>query len=205
MKTLADLPLFTILGREIKDKRVVLRGKFNHLETVRQDESWSWLYEPPDSFAGYLRGLERSSLNAFYELAHEHTPSTLEALHVGNALPWIDRYWNSCLVQKILEDTRWERFEFAASDAIAQPFDGGDGKTYTQTTRYQGGPLLPNQRIVPRGWDHEHCTLCQATISEEPGSRIGHRENEMNQILCQSCFEKYARPHDLSFLFPSES
>jgi len=47
-------------------------------------------------------------------------------------------------------------------------------------------------------WDHEHCELCNATIGAA-GAAEGF-VNPDNYWLCVDCHERYAVPHDLSFV-----
>ena len=45
--------------------------------------------------------------------------------------------------------------------------------------------------------DHEHCDICNCRISA--GSEF--YSYSTNVFICADCFEKFAKPHDLSFLF----
>jgi hypothetical protein len=52
--------------------------------------------------------------------------------------------------------------------------------------------------VVRGGWDHEHCELCRGKIGVG-GAPVGYRDND-DQWLCESCYDHYAKQHDLSFL-----
>ena len=115
-KQLADLPHFKIEQIEAaKHGDLRLSGVFNHLSGVR--EGRSWLYAPPPSIIADLVALvpERKSA-VFVASIFDSTPS----LETGMAFPWIDGYWNSNLIERILDtNKKWIRTKFEPSDAMA--------------------------------------------------------------------------------------
>ena len=47
-----------------------------------------------------------------------------------------------------------------------------------------------NERIIPRGWDHEHCRLCWATLSAYEGDEHEGYTDE-SDWLCTCCFDRF--------------
>ena len=120
----------------------------------------------------------------------------LSGVNLGQSYPWIDAYWNNRLVEGILdEEHHWCKTTFAPTDA--QYFEVGD-----VTGCQPVGNKLPDGAVElhvgKNCWEHEHCELCFHRIdSANPLAYL-----YLNTIwLCVECFEKYARNHDLSFMF----
>ena len=51
--------------------------------------------------------------------------------------------------------------------------------------------------VVPNGWDHEHCELCNAHIDPGGTGYVDHSDH----WVCAGCYTKYVAVHDLSFLY----
>ncbi len=49
-------------------------------------------------------------------------------------------------------------------------------------------------RIVPGGWDHEHCCLCNATISGR-GNDLRSGYTDGNNWACEECYVREIAPH----------
>jgi len=76
---------------------------------------------------------------------------------------------------------------FYAVDALAY-YEEIDGEKYRTWGPYDGKPFDEDAcKIVPGGWDHEHCVICGLTI--HPGDE--YLENKHEDILCFACEEEY--------------
>lgn len=51
-------------------------------------------------------------------------------------------------------------------------------------------------RIVPSGWDHEHCELCKSHIDR---GMFGYCDSQ-DRWMCENCYERYVVPRDLPFV-----
>lgn len=81
---------------------------------------------------------------------------------------------------------QWRKEYFKASDMLA--FKNKDGSTIGR--KMADGEAIGDGFIVPKGWEHEHCSLCWKTISElEPDEHSGYVSN--SDWLCQECHDKY--------------
>jgi hypothetical protein len=64
--------------------------------------------------------------------------------------------------------------------------------------RFHGQPFDRSQfKVVENGWDHDHCELCWAKITDLPGLDAKHFGEAYtdggDQWLCQPCFERVIR------------
>ncbi|MBW3623284.1 MAG: hypothetical protein KY468_07735 [Armatimonadetes bacterium] len=184
---LEDLPQFTITRVQSQGERTQIHGGFTHTSGVRK--GLCFLYTSNRSFAGILTWFNRKTNQG---VIADITWSEPAGLHTGDTFSWVDGYWDPGLVRNILEG-KWEPVRFEAEDAVAFYEEGHYGWTKVDT------PLSENckpVRIIPKGWDHEHCEICRASIDEgDPGYRT---KDEM--WLCKECYEKYGAPRDLLFM-----
>ena len=67
--------------------------------------------------------------------------------------------------------------------------NGANG--HTKEIEYKGQPFDPNMwRLVANRWDHQHCCVCQFSISE--GMSYWSTEDD-RRILCDACYEHYMK------------
>lgn len=46
----------------------------------------------------------------------------------------------------------------------------------------------PDANVVPDGWDHEHCEICNFTILR---GMHAWRTSDLNSWLCDACYDQY--------------
>jgi hypothetical protein len=87
-------------------------------------------------------------------------------------------------------DHKWWRQVFEPSDMVM-----------VMTTRgkegHKRGPdevIAEGMRVVPRGWDHEHCCLCWATISAR-GDDLRSGYTDGDNWACETCYTDAIAPH----------
>lgn len=186
---IADLPRFTILGVEVPGDHVRLTGVFNTISGVRSERSWLLLPEYP--LIGDLVDMNQETRTAVFI-----TPLREEAgIPLGTSAPWLDGFWQANVVLRIADPNWvWTRVEFAPTDAAE--FMQGDVRSWTQVGNAlpEGGRYLG---VLPNGWDHEHCEICNGKIGLH-GDSFGYVDTA-NSWLCEKCHGKYAAPHDISF------
>jgi hypothetical protein len=191
-KQLADLPHFKIEEIvPVRNRDVRLAGNFNHLSGVR--EGRSWLYAPRPSIIGDLIELIPENKSAVFNASIlDFTPK----IEKGMIFPWIDGYWNSNLIEKILNKNKlWIRTKFEPDDAMAFSQNGVKGWQKSTQSIPKGSKSLG---IISKGWDHEHCEICNGEIGAK-GNDFGYVSND-DFWLCPDCYEKYGARHDLSFM-----
>ena len=219
-KTLEDFPQFSVshLTRVGTDSqgctRFELNGDFDHPIQRQGEITWFWLLIDDDAAVCAQWKSVGPGGAATVVVDEKEMPEI-----VGRTLYYLSPPWDARDVWMVLDEHwGWQRVLFKAVDALAERYeasdvsivDGREVKTWTKlsradkrgsTERY--APMLDNTlasgtapQLVPGGWDHEHCHLCKGHINN---GDFGYRDED-DQWLCESCYDKYVKPHDLSFV-----
>jgi len=216
-KTLADFPPFTVtlMRKQAPDARGYidfdLEGKFDRI-IPRSEVNWFWLlFGERDCVCVQWKSRDDTNLTAVLTGTEQVVPDL-----VGSTLRYLNPYWQAFNVWMVLDPQwGWQRVQFEASDALAEDsasesvsiVDGREVKTWTQiertdkrghSTRYYpaSGEAESGSRLIPGGWDHEHCALCRTHINPRD---FGYRGPD-DRWMCESCYKKYVEPHDLCFV-----
>jgi len=138
---------------------------------------------------------------------------------VGRHAAYFPSRWSPYQVWMVAEPLwKWERKIFEGLDAIAEDFeskdisivDGREVRSWTKLqpvrrddglSRYyptsdQAAPPNATTRIIPGGWDHEHCELCNSNID---AGNVGYCDPSGHGV-CEACYARYVVPHDLAFV-----
>ena len=221
-KTLEDFPNFEVTalrrGPTAKEEYTYfeLEGRFDRtIEIESTGPQWFWLLFGK---GGYLSASVQSS-----NKETNGAVLTFDAIDepdiVGQSLAYLSPYWQGFHVWMVLDPNwGWEKRQFLGADAVAEDFEskdvsiigGREVKVWTKLTRADAQGRLsrhyPSEqptstpigetRLVPAGWDHEHCELCNSHIDV---GMFGYRDpNE--RWMCVKCYERYVMRHDLSFV-----
>lgn len=193
-----------------------LEGHFDqHINVTTDGPQWFWL----------LFG-KRGCICASVQSLHKDTKAavlTFEATEepdvVGQTLAYLSPYWQAYNVWMVLDpEWGWEKKKFLGMDAIAEEFQSKDASmiegrevrvwTKLSPANVQRGhsrhyPATDqtstpgsNVRLVPSGWDHEHCELCNSHIDM---GTFGHCDSD-DRWMCENCYSRYVVPHDLAFV-----
>ena len=183
---LSDLPQFTTTAVHGEPGNWVIDGVFNHLSSVREGRSWLYVSRE-DSLIGDLDSLDHASRRARFT-----TPDLLPTGMLGLALPWLDGWWQAYHVALMLDNThKWSRVLFEATDAVERHMPAWRELSPARESAPEVSGVL-----VPVGWDHEHCMLCNTHIDPADPAYVDNEEN----WLFVRCYKAYAEPHDLGFL-----
>lgn len=145
----------------------------------------SWLAEPTNprnSLIELHRAVAREGLSVTF-FTFESRPIEIKAGHVYN----FTATWSpSQLEIAQSSQDRWRRERFRTSDMLA--LQNADGSTIG---RKLGQGDVPKEGIVvPKGWEHEHCSLCWKTISESTSFKhAGYTDGR--DWICNECYGKY--------------
>jgi hypothetical protein len=206
-KTRADLPQFHVLavGQGSADENGYTERRLHgHLDRIGglNFDPWCWLLLPG-------RGGLAGNFTPPTGPNHETTFSTLEKERLqveGMSLAILGAYHQAYHIWMVEDGpAAWTEALFAASDAVAERFVGTDGHAYRRLSKASNWSPEPSARgpgekwIVPGGWDHEHCEICNTHI--DPQDRYFHHA-EWNAFLCVSCYEKYVIPGSIEFALP---
>jgi hypothetical protein len=219
-KTLADFPKYVVatLRRGLTSEEgyihFELEGR-SDFTIDSADAQWFWL----------LFG-ERGCLCATVQSRNKETKAavlTFEAKDepdiVGHALAYLSPYWQAFHVWMVLDPNwGWKKRQFQGVDAVAEDFESKDvsivggrevrvwtklepaGVSGGQSRHYPSAdqtlPVRPGTRLVPSGWGHEHCELCNAHIDAGIFGYCDPRDRWM----CVKCHERYVMRRDLAFV-----
>ncbi len=191
-KGLEDLPQFTVRSIQADGEKVLLKGWFDRIDGVHTD-GWDYLYAfGPPYLAAEVVNFDSKSNEADYHVFRDAAAG--KDLRPGNVLCWISACWKPAVIDAVLDvQYEWTPQKFVAQDAfswrqenlrVVAPISQEPPADVTDYTR------------VEKGWDHDHCGLCNTRIS------AGDQYYERKQtFICSKCFEKFVRTHDLSFLY----
>lgn len=157
------LPHFLVRDRFVRDGKMYLEGVFQ----PPYDQLWA-------SGFLYLLQLERPWSADFFSILWTAPDSSssilslrddakLKELSVGKSYP--AGKWNARQLLLILDqDAEWKERTFQSSDVWSYVKDRGWRVTLSPGTMPPDG--AKGVKKLPKGWDHEHCVFCWATISE---------------------------------------
>lgn len=221
-KTLEDFPQFvvTALRRGPKSDRgytfFELEGHFDRQIDIRPDgPQWFYLlFGTRGCLCTSVQSLDKETKAAALTFEATEEPDI-----VGHTLAYLSSYWQAYKVWMVL-DAEWglERKKFLGMDAIAEEFeskdvsiiDGREVKVWTKLSPVRadrGGdrhyPAIEQTdtsgskvRLIPSGWDHEHCELCNSHIDI---GVVGWCDPE-DRWICENCYSRYVLRRDLAFV-----
>ena len=224
-KTINDLPQFCVLdvthGEPDENGYIdsKLSGVFNRSEGVREGNCWLLLPERNCIF-GNLESFDPVARTATFMGSEKEYPSLKD-----QTFPILDGYWQAYHVWMVAEPQwKWKEVPFLPSDVKVEripangPTLGGDsqpieewigvrkigdtrGKAHVYSANQQGGVSglseINTDGVIPSGWTHEHCELCNGHID---AGDVGYNDLSEHWV-CKVCYTKYVSTHDLSFLF----
>ena len=99
----------------------------------------------------------------------------------------VAHWWTKRQLDLVEDRSRtWRREKFESSPAVEHRVDG-----VRVLGKVEAG--APGPTVIAEGWDHEHCELCWAKISQLPGSSPeGYTDG--NHWICLDCFNQYVQP-----------
>jgi len=127
-------------------------------------------------------------------------------LVTGTSYPYFDGYWGE-RAELVLDARRsWEPRRFAPQDAVE--FRTDSGRVLQSTSKPNAERLYRREssegasegaRVVPGGWDHEHCAVCWETIGTATSEAFF---SEPSEWVCAACYARFIVPRSLDFINP---
>jgi hypothetical protein len=219
-KTLADFPKFTVTAVRRGTTSAAgyitfeLDGNFDrHIEKV--DPHWFWLvFGEGDYLCAAPQSLDEETKAATLIIEAKEEPEI-----VGQALAYLSPYWQGYHVWMVLDPNwGWERKQFVGMDAMAEDFESNDtsiigGREVKVWTKLSRADVKRDQsrhypatdqtatpdskiRVIPSGWDHEHCELCNSHIDI---GMFGYCDPD-DRWMCEGCYSRYVLHRDLAFV-----
>jgi len=221
-KTLEDFPklVVTALRRGPEAEKgytfFELEGRFDrHINVTTDGPQWFWLlFSKCGSLCASVQSLDKETNAAVLTFEAKEEPDI-----VGQTLAYLSPYWQEYNVWMVLDpDWGWEKKKFLGMDAIAEDFqskdtsiiEGREVKVWTKLSpanvRRGESRHYPatdqthkpgsNVRLVPSGWDHEHCELCKSHIDI---GMFGYCDPD-DRWMCENCYSRYVVSRDLAFV-----
>ncbi len=219
-KTLEDFPKFIVnaVRRGATSgtgyTRFELDGRFDRtMEKI--DSHWFWLlFGERECLCASLKSLDKETETATLTCDEKEEPQV-----VGQACAYLSPYWQAFNVWMVLDPSwGWEKRQFQGADAVAEDYEstdisivgGREVKVWTKLEPIKGRgsqsrhypatdqtlPLGSEARLVPAGWDHEHCDLCKAHID---AGMFGYCD-PAQRWMCEKCYQRYVMLRDLAFV-----
>ncbi len=190
---LARLNQFTVQTIERDGEHVLLFGTLNKPGQPSQGDHMSLFLTLDKQVDGQLVALNPDTRSATLRVPSiDYDPS----IAAGAALPICDTF---CLqnIKLVLDSpSRWTCRTFQSRDAFEQPGPSG-GRMWRAIE--PGDADRTDGKIVPGGWDHEHCALCCERIGGG-GQLDGYFNSSSNEWLCARCYKRYVQKQNLSFV-----
>jgi hypothetical protein len=187
-------------------KVVEILNAENGICTVQVD-SKDWIYNgrvyvfatPAKLILGKLNFNESDKLlsNVTGKLSLE-TPNDISGLENGKEYNFLDGYWGE-LTQLVLSEAVWTKTDFKTQNCYGQ-LDEKTGKI--KVIRSPGFSPSENDEswvLVENGWDHEHCSVCCATICDKECHKASCYISTDKEYVCESCYEKYVSKKNWDF------
>jgi hypothetical protein len=181
----ADLPHFVVAA--VHEDRCT--GRFAPSPWI--GEGWiAGLYLGGGRFLwGRFRGVDEAKRTASF---YPNQVAELSALRLEDSYPFMDGYWGERAELVLNESRRWQPARFEPSDMVRFPAAGGG---WMATRSSPAAP--PGGEVVPGGWDHEHCEICQKKIGcgGEPDGFFSPPDS----WVCEECYRSFIVPRSLAF------
>jgi hypothetical protein len=99
-------------------------------------------------------------------------------------------WWTPSQIELVNDTPRiWKKQSFHSIPGYWLPSE--NGKSLSKLL--PGGELPEGAILDPTAWDHEHCELCWATITEQGGDlQEGYTDGK--DWLCVPCYQHYLEP-----------
>lgn len=119
-------------------------------------------------------------------------PRDLLRAHAGNSYTYLDGYWGERAELVLDRSVQWKPAAFEPQDAVQYATPDGTARTVFRADAPPGGT------VVPKGWDHDHCEICWATISQATSDR-GYLTSD-HRWVCTVCYDAYVVNRSLEFV-----
>lgn len=190
--TLADLNTFTITEIVSRGEVSTLSGRLSLPgQPSRGDLVNLFRGLNVEDVDGELVGLDPDAGTATIETSYSPLPASLKG---GSSFPVYYTYWSGKLRLVLDPAITWTRTTFASPDAFATEMPNG-WRQWRQAE--PGDEARTDGKIVPHGWDHEHCEICWTHIdADHPDAWMSNDD----RWVCPSCYARYVGPGDLRFV-----
>lgn len=138
---------------------------------------------------GTFRAVDVENRTAILELESVDGSAALVA---GGSYQFLDGYWGQRAEVVVDEHRTWTPRRFVPTDALEYFVDGRRMTTNVRDDAPPGGHL------IEAAWDHEHCRVCDATISAVENTDAW--SSSFGDWVCDRCYRAFVIPRSLDFV-----
>lgn len=169
-----ELPVFIVSS--IQPESPQLMGEVSRWDWVGEGH-FAYLYLDDDQIVeGKFRNVNESSNLAAFAFSQ---PDSVPKITSGASIPFFDGYWGERAQIVLDRSLEWHETTFKPSDAIKS---------------YPGG----RKEVIPGGWDHEHCAICWAKISQSENPIF--KKSNQDDYVCLDCYANHITPRNIDFI-----
>jgi hypothetical protein len=130
--------------------------------------------------------LHRIADRAGQEITFETYDAEYEPLRPGGTYAF-QSWWSEDQLALVKDETIvWRRQKFEPSDAVEYHEEDG----HIAWCKLEEDEVPTEGKIIPEGWEHEHCRLCWETISPyEDDENYGYTDG--SDWICEACYKQY--------------
>jgi hypothetical protein len=188
---LADLNQFFVFHIDRKHEQTLITGRLSKPGQPYPGQHVSLYVSLDADVAARVTEVDPDAGTAALALWEEHLHPVVVP---GASFPMYDNYWSYRVRLVLDKGLTWAHKQFASPDAFEQLSAQG-GRMWRRAE--PGDELRTDGKIIPCGWDHEHCELCWTHI--DPSNPHGY-ESANGDWVCARCYERFVEPGDLRFL-----
>jgi len=169
-----DLPVLVV--SDVQRHSPQLKGEVSRWHWVGEGHI-AYLYLGGDRFVeGKFRNVNESTKSVSFAFKH---PDSVSEIKPGEPIPYLDGYWGERALIVFDKKLDWHETTFQVRDAVHHRMDG-------------------TSKVDPGGWDHEHCAICWATISENENRNFV--KSTQGHFVCLDCFRNHVEPRSIDFI-----
>jgi len=169
-----DLPVFVVSA--VQQDSPQLTGKVNRWRWVGEGHIAYLCFGGNKFVEGKFRNVRR--FRKIVSFAFKD-PDLAPEIKPGESIRYFDSYWGERALIVLDRSLDWQEISFEPRDAI---------KTFHDGTKEE----------IPGGWDHEHCAICWATISQKENQDF--MKSSQDDCVCLACFHNHVEPRNIDFI-----
>lgn len=172
MKT-GELPVFSV--SDVHPDSPQLTGKVDRWHWVGEGHIVYLLLDDGLLVEGKFRNIREATKSVSFAFRE---PDSAPHIRAGESIRYLDGYWGERALIVLDRSLIWQELTFEPRDATRIHLDG-------------------KKEEIPGGWDHEHCAICWAKISQH--EKPVFMESSEDDCVCLDCFRNHVEARSIDF------
>ncbi len=169
-----DLPILIV--SLVQSDSPQLMGRVNRWQWVGEGHIAYLYLDANKPVEGKFCNVDESTKSVSFAFKH---PDSATKIIRDESIPYFDGYWEERALIVFDQNLVWEECTFKPRDAIKTYHDGRTDE-------------------IPGGWDHEHCDICWATISQKENQVF--MKSSQGDCVCLNCFTNHVKAKNIDFI-----